>query len=128
MRITGLLTNTTGGQLADLEVRHRRHATVEDRRRISCAKDTGLRNLPFQDFAQNQVWLEICALAADLIAFTQRLALTECHRIAEPKRLRLRLFAVAGRLVRTAAARSSRSPTVGPGPSRSPARTPDCPR
>jgi hypothetical protein len=98
-RITGFLTNTTGGQLADLELRHRRHARVEDR--IRCGKDTGLRNLPFHDFAQNQVWLEICALAADLIAWTQRLALTGQYRIAEPKRLRLRLFSVAGRLVRS---------------------------
>jgi hypothetical protein len=98
-RVTGLLTNTTGGQLAELELHHRRHARVEDR--IRCGKDTGLRNLPFHDFAQNQVWLEICALAADLIAWTQRLALTGQHRIAEPKRLRLRLFSVAGRLVRS---------------------------
>lgn len=37
MRITGLLTNTTSGQLADLELRHRRHARVEDR--IRCGKD-----------------------------------------------------------------------------------------
>jgi hypothetical protein len=99
MRITGFLTNTTGGQLADLELRHRRHARVEDR--IRAGKDTGLRNLPFHDFAQNQVWLEVCALAADLIAWTQRLALTGVHRIAEPKRLRLHLFGVAGRLVRS---------------------------
>jgi len=98
-RITGFLTNTPGGQLADLELRHRRHARVEDR--IRCGKDTGLRNLPFHDFTQNQVWLEICALAADLIAWTQRLALTGTHRIAEPKRLRLRIFGVAGRLVRS---------------------------
>ncbi len=99
MRITGFLTNTTGGQLADLELRHRRHARVEDR--IRCGKDTGLRNLPFHDFAQNQVWLEICALAADLIAWTQHLALSGHHRIAEPKRLRLRIFSVAGRVVRS---------------------------
>jgi hypothetical protein len=35
MRVTGLLTNTAQGgpgrQLADLELRHRRHARVEDR-------------------------------------------------------------------------------------------------
>jgi hypothetical protein len=98
-RITGLLTNTPGGQLADLELRHRRHARVEDR--IRAGKDTGLRNLPFHDAAQNRVWLEVCALAADLIAWTQRLALTGWARVAEPKRLRLRLFGVAGRLVRT---------------------------
>lgn len=98
-RITGFLTNTAGGQLADLELRHRRHARVEDR--IRAGKDTGLRNLPFHDAAQNRVWLEVCALAADLIAWTQRLALTGWARVAEPKRLRLRLFGVAGRVVRT---------------------------
>ncbi|MQA27687.1 MAG: IS1380 family transposase [Micromonosporaceae bacterium] len=100
LRVTGLLTNTAGGQPAALELRHRRHARVEDR--IRAAKDTGLRNLPFHDAAQNAVWLEICALAQDLIAFTQRLALTGAHRAAEPKRLRLRIFGVAGRLIRTA--------------------------
>ena len=100
LRITGFLTNTTGGQLADLEVRHRRHARVEDR--IRAAKDTGLRNLPFHDATQNQIWLEICALAQDLIAWTQRLAPSGWARVAEPKRLRLRVFGVAGRLIRTA--------------------------
>ena len=100
LRITGLLTNSAGGQLADLELRHRRHARVEDR--IRTAKDTGLRNLPFHNAAQNQVWLEICALAQDLITWTQRLALTGWARVAEPKRLRLRIFGVAGRIVRTA--------------------------
>jgi hypothetical protein len=99
LRVTGLLTNTPGGQLADLELRHRRHARVEDR--IRAAKDTGLRNLPFHDHAQNQIWLQISALAQDLIAWTQRLALTGEHRLAEPKRLRLRIFSVAGHLVRT---------------------------
>jgi hypothetical protein len=94
-RITGFLTNTPGGQLADLELRHRRHARVEDR--IRAGKDTGLRNLPFHDAAQNRVWLEVCALAADLLAWTQRLASTGWARVAEPKRLRLRLFGVAGR-------------------------------
>jgi hypothetical protein len=71
-RIVGLLTNTPGGQLPDLELRHRRHARVEDRN----AKDTGMPNLPFHDLAQNRVWLEITALATDLLAWTQRLALT----------------------------------------------------
>jgi hypothetical protein len=104
MRITGLLTNTAPGgprrQLADLELRHRRHARVEDRIRTS--KDTGLRNLPFHDFTQNQVWLAIAALACDLLAWTARLALPASAATYEPKRLRLRILAVAGRLVRTA--------------------------
>jgi hypothetical protein len=112
LRVTGLLTNTAGGQLAELELRHRRHARVEDR--IRCAKDTGLRNLPFHDTTQNQVWLEICALAQDLIAWTQRLALTGWARVAEPKRLRLRIFSVAGRLVRTARRHLLHIPTTWP--------------
>lgn len=99
LRVTGLLTNTAGGQLADLELRHRRHARVEDR--IHAAKDTGLRNLPFHHHTQNQIWLQVTALAQDLLAWTQRLALTGEHRLAEPKRLRLHIFGVAGRLVRT---------------------------
>ena len=39
-RITCLATNTVGGQLPGLELRHRRRARVEDR--IRAAKDTGL--------------------------------------------------------------------------------------
>ena len=86
------------GQLADLELRHRRRARCEDR--IRCAKDTGLRNLPLKGFAQNQVWCEIVALACELLAWTQMLALAGDARRWEPKRLRLRLFSVAGRLAR----------------------------
>ena len=88
------------GHLADLELRHRRRARCEDR--IRAAKDTGLRNLPLKGFAQNQVWCEIVALACELLAWTQMLALTGTARRWEPKRLRLRIFAVAGRLVRSA--------------------------
>jgi len=43
-RFTAFATGTKGGQLADLELRHRRRARCEDR--IRCAKDTGLRTLP----------------------------------------------------------------------------------
>ena len=60
-----------------------------------------MRNLPYQDAASNRLWLEIVQLAEGLLAWTQALALTGRHRVAEPKRLRLCLFAVAGRLVRT---------------------------
>ena len=66
-------TDAKKGQLADLELRHRRRARCEDR--IRCAKDTGLRNLPLKGFAQNQVWCEIVALACELLAWTQMLAL-----------------------------------------------------
>jgi hypothetical protein len=104
LRVTGFLTNTGHGgparQLADLELRHRRHARVEDR--IRAAKDTGLRNLPFHDTAQNRIWVAIAALAQDLLAWCARLALPASAAGYEPKRLRLRILATAGRLVRSA--------------------------
>ena len=95
-RFTAFATDTSKGQLADLELRHRRRARCEDR--IRNAKDTGLRNLPLKGFAQNQIWCEIVALACELLAWTQMLALAGTARRWEPKRLRLRLFSVAGRL------------------------------
>jgi hypothetical protein len=98
-RFTCFVTNTKHGQLAELELRHRRRARAEDR--IRCAKDTGLRNLPLHGFAQNQVWLELVALASELLAWTQMLALADHPaRRWEPKRLRLRVFSTAGRLVK----------------------------
>ena len=99
-RFTCFATDTRRGQLADLEPRHRhrRRARCEDR--IRNAKDTGLRNLPLHGFAQNQIWCQIVALACELLAWTQMLAVDGPARRWEPKRLRLRIFAVAGRLVR----------------------------
>jgi hypothetical protein len=97
-RFTAFATDTKKGQLADLELRHRRRARCEDR--IRCAKDTGLRNLPLHGYAQNQIWCELVAMACELTAWMQMLALTGTARRWEPKRLRLRVFAVAGRLVR----------------------------
>jgi hypothetical protein len=99
-RVTAFVTNTARGQLADLELRHRRRARCEDR--IRCAKDTGLANLPLHDFAQNQIWCAIVALACDLTTWAQTLAFTEHQaRRWEPKRLRLRLFSIPARTART---------------------------
>jgi hypothetical protein len=95
-RFTCFATGTRHGQLADLELRHRRRARCEDR--IRAAKDTGLRNLPLYGFGQNQIWCELVAMACELTAWMQMLVLD--GRAWEPKRLRLRLFAAAGRLVR----------------------------
>jgi hypothetical protein len=97
-RFTCFATDTKTGQLADLELRHRRRARCEDR--IRCAKDTGLRNLPLHGYTQNQIWCEIVALACDLLAWMQMLALPGTARRWEPKRLRLRIFTAAGRIVR----------------------------
>ena len=96
-RFTAFATDSRKGQLAALELRHRRTARCEDRI-IRCAKDTGLRNLPLKGFAQNQIWCEIVALASELLAWTQMLALAGDARRWEPRRLRLRLFSVADRL------------------------------
>jgi hypothetical protein len=100
LRVTAFVTNTVRGQLADLELRHRRRARAEDR--IRAAKDTGLTNLPLHDFAQNQIWCAIVTLACELAAWMQTLALAEHEaRRWEPKRLRLRLFSIPARHARS---------------------------
>jgi hypothetical protein len=87
-RITAFATITSRGQLADLELRHRARARCEDR-----IRNTGLTNLPLHDFTQNQIWCAIVALAVELTAWMQMLAMTgHDARRWEPKRLRLRLF------------------------------------
>ena len=99
-RITMFATNTTGGRIADLEVRHRLRARAEDR--IRTLKDTGLTNLPLQAFGKNEIWLELAALAYELLTWTQLLAWPDHPaRRWEPKRLRLRLLSVAGRIITT---------------------------
>ena len=95
------ITNQTGRRIARLEQLHRQRARVEDS--IRCAKDSGLRNLPFRAFGANQVWLELVLAGQDLLAWTQRLLLTESPaRRWEPKRLRYRLLHVAARITRHA--------------------------
>ncbi len=98
-RITAFATNTRTGQLADLELRHRRRARCEDRIRL--AKDTGLTNLPLYGFTQNQIWCAIVALACELTAWLQLLALNgHDARRWEPRRLRHRLYTIPAALVR----------------------------
>ena len=97
LRLTAFATNTTRGQLADLELRHRRRARCEDR--IRTAKDCGLTNLPLHGFTQNQIWCALVMLACELIAWTQLLAFTTTDaRRWEPKRLRHRLFSIAAKI------------------------------
>ncbi len=105
MRVTAFATNTARGQLADLELRHRRRARCEDRIRV--AKETGLRNLPLHGFDQNRIWCALVALAVEITAWMQLLTLTgpdatgHGARRWEPKRLRHRLFTVPADLART---------------------------
>ncbi len=115
-RVTCFATNTNGPgwTLPVLEMRHRQRARCEDR--IRCLKDTGMRNLPFHDYAKNRLWLEGVALAADLLAWTQTLAFDQAEpaRRWEPKRLRFRILAVAGRIIRTGRRRRLRLPRDWP--------------
>ena len=124
LRITGFLTNTArggpGAQLADLELRHRRHARVEDR----TAKDTGLRNLPFHDTDQNRIWVAISALAQDLLAWCARLALPDTAAGYEPKRCGYASSPPPAGSSAPPAATSCTSTPPGPGPPQSPPRTP----
>jgi hypothetical protein len=73
---------------------------VEDR--IRCAKATGLANLPFSDFAANDVWLTLVLAAQTVVCWAQALLLDGDLKVAEPKTLRYRLWHAAARLVRHA--------------------------
>lgn len=110
-RFQAILTDQLG-PIAALERDHRGRARVEDH--IRNDKNTGLRNLPFRDFAHNQVWLLIVGLAHDLIAWTQRLLLTGELATAEPKRLRYRLLHLAARLAFHARTATLRLPASWP--------------
>jgi len=94
-----VLTNSVGAA-ADLELRHRRHAEVENR--IKNLKDCGLERMPFTSFEANAAWMELTLAAADLLAWCQALCLDGELARAEPRTLRYRLLHAAGRLVHRA--------------------------
>ena len=97
-RFQVVLTNQKGSRIARLEAVHRQRAAIEDS--IRCAKASGLRNLPFRLFAMNEAWLELVLTGVDLVAWARMLLLGGTPlSTAEPKRLRYRLFHVAGRIV-----------------------------
>jgi hypothetical protein len=99
-RFQVFLTDQPDPNLAQLELRHRQRARVEDR--IRGAKATGLRNLPFDRWRRNAVWLELVLVAQDLLCWTQALLLDGTLALAEPKTLRYRLLHVAARIARHA--------------------------
>jgi hypothetical protein len=96
-RFQVFLTDQPDLDIAQLELRHRQRARVEDR--IRAAKATGLANLPFDRWRRNQVWLELVLAAQDLTCWTQALLLAGPLARAEPKTLRYRLLHVAARIV-----------------------------
>jgi hypothetical protein len=99
-RFQVFVTDQPDPNVATLELRHRRRARIEDR--IRCGKATGLRNLPFDLWRRNQVWLELVLAAQDLLGWAQVLLLDGDLKVAEPKTLRYRLLHVAARIVRHA--------------------------
>jgi hypothetical protein len=99
-RFQVFITDQPDPDLARLELRHRQHARVEDR--IRGAKATGARNLPFDRWRRNAVWLQLVLLALDLVGWAQALLLDGELAVAEPKTLRYRLWHTAGRISRHA--------------------------
>ncbi len=93
------LTNSAGDALA-LELRHRRHARVENS--IKALRDSGLDRLPFRSFAANQTWLELVLAGSDLVAWLRMVCLDGELAHATPKTLRYRLLHAAARVVRRA--------------------------
>jgi hypothetical protein len=94
-RFLATLTDQSG-EPAELERHHRARANAEDR--VRCAKQTGIDNLPFREFALNEVWLELSLIASDLTVWTQALTLDGELAVCEPKTLRYRLLHTAARL------------------------------
>ena len=87
--------------VAELELRHRQHARVEDR--IRQAKAMGLRNLPCKAVAENHAWLECVLAATDLIAWSKLLCFYHDPDLAhcEIANLRYRIMHTAARLIRS---------------------------
>jgi hypothetical protein len=93
------ITNSADDDIIYLEVRHRRHAHVEDR--IKTAKALGLDHFPSNDFETNAAWLTTVLIACDLTYWTQVLCLSGAIAKAEPKKLRWALWHTAGKITTT---------------------------
>ena len=87
------------GETLVLEADHRRHAEIENAIR-DLKYGVGLNHLPSGKFAANGAWLAVQVIAHNLARWTARLGLGE--GIVTTKTLRRRLFALAGRLTRSA--------------------------
>lgn len=114
-RYQAFVTNTTVGQLAFLEARHRAHARVEDR--IPHAKDTGMGRFPSREFGINQTWLTLTMITADLTAWTRILGCVgDAAQLAlsEPKALRYGFLHVPARLTHSAPQRQLKIPQSWP--------------
>jgi hypothetical protein len=91
---------TSSLSIAQLEVRHRSHARVEDR--IRQAKAAGLRNLPCKLAPENHAWLECVLAAFDLVAWSKLICFFDEPALAhcEIDAFRYRVLHMAARIAR----------------------------
>ena len=96
MRHTAFITNQHSADVAALELQQRQRARAENV--IRDAKAAGLANLPFDDIVNNDVWMQLCFCANDLLGWAQRIGCTGQLRRATPKTIRHRLLHIAARI------------------------------
>lgn len=92
-----IITDRSGPTL-DLEADHRRHAEVELTIR-DLKHDMGMSHFPTKSFGGNAAWLVLNTIAHNLTRWTARLGLEVGHVMT--KKIRRRIYSVAGRLIRT---------------------------
>ena len=96
----GFITDRDGdGETLELEAGHRRHAEIENAIR-DLKYGVGLNHLPSGRFAANAAWLAAQVMAHNLAPWTARIGLAQ--RTVTTKTLRRRVFALAGRITRSA--------------------------
>ena len=83
----------------EVEAGHRRHAEIENAIR-DLKYGVGLNHLPSGRFAANGAWLAVQVMAHNLARWTARIGLGQ--QILSTKTLRRRVFALAGRITRSA--------------------------
>lgn len=86
------------GDLVEVEADHRRHAEVELTIR-DLKHDMGLNHFPTKSFGGNAAWLILNTIAHNLTRWTTRLGLQ--IPTVMTKKIRRRIYNLAGRLVRT---------------------------
>ena len=94
----GFITDRDGETL-ELEADHRRHAEVENAIR-DLKYGVGLNHMPSARFAANGAWLAVQVMAHNLARWTARIGLGQ--QTVTTKTLRRRVFALAGRITRSA--------------------------
>ena len=94
----GFITDRDG-ELLELEADHRRHAEIENAIR-DLKYGVGLNHLPSGRFAANGAWLAVQVMAHNLARWTARIGLGQ--QIVTTKTLRRRVFALVGRITRSA--------------------------